>query len=71
MPGSVSYHLIPKRKNHLDNAGIEPGLPAQQASALSITPLPLGQSASLAKEGGNLLLKLVGSQLEYIEKLIS
>ena len=50
MPGSIfsTYHLPPE-KNHLNiaiylllpTAGIEPGPPAQQASALSITPLPL------------------------------
>ena len=27
---------------HIASAGIEPGLPSQQASALSITPLPYG-----------------------------
>ena len=31
-----------REKNHLDNAGIEPGSPAPQASMLSIMPSPLG-----------------------------
>ena len=41
-----SYHLIPQRfENHLDTTGIEPGSLASfpaQATALSITPWPLG-----------------------------
>ena len=41
VPGSISYYLIPEslRKNHLDNAGIKPGTPAQQANAQSISPI--------------------------------
>ena len=42
-PIYLSYHLIPERKKHLDNAGIEPSSPAWQASTLSITPSPLGR----------------------------
>ena len=47
----LSYHLIPRGRKTirilqqtllLPTAGIEPGPPTQQASALSITPLPLG-----------------------------
>ena len=34
--------LYTREKNHLDNAGIEPGSPALQASTLSIMPSPLG-----------------------------
>ena len=43
-----NYHLMPREKNHLNcflilpTVGIEPRLPVQQASTLSITPLPLG-----------------------------
>ena len=43
-----NYHLMPREKTHLNcflllpTVGIEPRLPAQQASTLSITPLPLG-----------------------------
>ena len=33
-----TYHLMPERKNYLDVAGIKPGPPAWQATALSITP---------------------------------
>ena len=50
MSGSI-FILISytREKNHLDKAGIEPGLPAPQASMLSITPLPLGQATSKAR----------------------
>ena len=52
----LSYHLIPRgRKNIwilqtllLPMAGIGPGPPVQQASALSITPLPLGKGGVLS-----------------------
>ena len=43
-----NYHLMPREKNRLNcflllpTVGIETWLPAQQASTLSITPLPLG-----------------------------
>ena len=41
MTGSIFSYLPPyarENKNHLDDAGIEPGPPAWQATALSITP---------------------------------
>ena len=39
MTGSIfTYRPIPERKDHLDIAGIEPGPPAWQETALSITP---------------------------------
>ena len=44
MSGSI-FILPPytREKKHLDNAVIEPGLPAPQASRLYITPSPLGR----------------------------
>ena len=41
----LSYTPYTQEKNHLDNAGIKPGLPASQASALFIMPWPLRQTS--------------------------
>ena len=43
MPRGRKNHLNIATFLHMPTAGIEPGPPAQQAVALSITPLPLGQ----------------------------
>ena len=46
---SGSIFILPpytREKNHLDNAEIEPGSPAPQASTLSIMPSPLRQKMS-------------------------
>ena len=43
------FFLLPetREKNPLDSPGLKPGLPAQQASTLSITPSPLEQSITV------------------------
>ena len=49
---SAWFHFTPTtsqsrgRKKHQDDAGFKPGLPAHQASALVIAPLPLGLDIS-------------------------
>ena len=50
----LSYHLIPRKKpaelwhsSLLPTTGFEPGPPAQQASAQSITPAPLGPNSKI------------------------
>ena len=46
---SLCFFLLPytREKNPLGSPGLKPGLPAQQASTLSITPSPLEQSITV------------------------
>ena len=51
--GSIFLYLPPyarENKNHLDDAGIEPGPPAWQATALSITPCLSGCQRNMIKK---------------------
>ena len=61
--GSIFLSLPPyarEKNNLLDDAGIEPGPPARQAAALSITPCLSGLIIGIPKDFLSVLLRFMG-----------